>query len=68
MRISEGPTAGCQLRPYSRHVFISRQFIGDAHDEFTDVGVGGGQPAFILQLGGDRSDFFGSEAASKQRK
>ena len=66
VRICEGPATTCQLRPNSRHILISRQFIGDAHDEFADIGISDGQSSFLLQLGGHCSDFFSGEPTGEE--
>src|SRR5512133_1683684 len=68
MRIGQRPAAKSQLCAYSRHVLTPRQLVSDAHDEFTDIGVGDRQPAFVAQLRCDCSDLLSGEATGEQRE
>lgn len=68
MRISEWPTPECQLSAYPRHILTPRCLVGDAHDDFADVGIGWRQPAFILQLRRDSGDFLRSKSAGEERE
>jgi hypothetical protein len=66
--ISEGPAHRCELRPNPRYVLISRELIGDTHDEFADIDIGDRQRAFVPEVGGHHSDFFSGEPTGEKRE
>jgi hypothetical protein len=68
VRSGERPTTEGELRAYSRDVLLSGQFIGNTHDQFSDIDVSGRQLAFISKLRGDCSDFLDREPPGQQRK